>query len=80
MLTTVSTTPNIEGQHRHTDQQPKGLNMNTTTPQQYKDAAAFNLLFAKMERMRGNHAAADAHRNLADVYIKQELRRHVITK
>ena len=43
----------------------------------YKAAAAGQLFFAKMARLYGNPEAADAHRELASVYIKQELRKEV---
>jgi hypothetical protein len=45
------------------------------TPKDYKSAAEMNLWAAKMMRRQGNDRAADNHLNMADFYIKQELRR-----
>ncbi len=45
------------------------------TSEDYKQAADINLWAAKMERLRGNAPASAAHLGLADLYIKQELRR-----
>lgn len=41
----------------------------------YNAAARGQLFFAKMARLQGNTEAANAHYNLADTYIKQELNR-----
>lgn len=45
------------------------------TSEDYKVAAQGQLFFAKMTRLQGNTDAADAHYDLADLYIKQELRK-----
>ena len=45
------------------------------TSADYKRAADMNLWAAKMMRLKGDEQAATAHFNLADLYIKQELRR-----
>ncbi|GAA5544242.1 MULTISPECIES: hypothetical protein [Hyphomicrobiales] len=50
------------------------LNQNPS-PADYKRAADMNIWAAKMMRLQGNDRAAEAHLNLADLYIKQELRR-----
>lgn len=46
-----------------------------TTPTDYKRAAEMNLWAAKMMRRQGDDRSADNHLNMADFYIKQELRR-----
>ncbi|MCR8493672.1 hypothetical protein [Brucella anthropi] len=45
------------------------------TPTDYKRAAEMNLWAAKMMRRQGDDRSADNHLNMADFYIKQELRR-----
>lgn len=45
------------------------------TSADYKRAADINLWAAKMMRLKCDEQAAVAHFNLADLYIKQELRR-----
>ena len=46
------------------------------TSTDYKASASINLWAAKMMRLKGDEQAAVAHFNLADLYIKQELRRY----
>ena len=47
----------------------------TFTSHDYKVAAEANLFFAKMDRLYGRTESSQAHYGLADLYIKQELRR-----
>lgn len=44
-------------------------------PVDYRRSARMNLWAARMMRLKGDHEAAEAHLKLADLYIKQELRR-----
>ena len=46
------------------------------TPEDYRNAARANIVFARMGRLQGRPAQeTTAHLSLADLYIKQELRR-----
>lgn len=50
-------------------------NRPTFTSEQYKAAARINLWAAKMRRLQDDKRASEVHIDLADIYIKQELRR-----
>ena len=47
--------------------------MTDVTKPNYRTAAEGQLFFAKMARLYGDTKAAEAHRELASVYIKGEL-------
>ncbi len=49
--------------------------MTETSRPNFKHAAEGQLFFARMARLQDNSEAANAHFELADTYIKQELNR-----
>lgn len=51
------------------------MSVKNLTSTDYKASASINLWAAKIMRQRGDKRAAEAHLALADLYIKQELRR-----
>ena len=53
------------------------MSVKNLTSTDYKASASINLWAAKIMRQRGDERAAEAHLSLADLYIKQELRRSV---
>jgi len=50
--------------------------MNQTSPD-YREAARGQTFFARMAELRGDKKAAEAHRALAGVYTRQELKKAV---
>jgi hypothetical protein len=53
--------------------------MSVPTPEDYRRAARFNLWASERMRAQRRTVEAAAHLSLADFYIKQELRRHLLT-